>query len=55
VLPVLFAGDPKQLPAMYQKVAISLDSEMVLAAHKAQEPLPEGVSVGERGQHLRWI
>jgi len=36
-------------------VAISLDSEKVLAAHKAQEPLPEGVTVGERGQHLRWI
>lgn len=51
---VKFAGDPKTLPAVYQKVTVDIDRTKVLEAHKAQATLPLGVSI-EVGQHLRWL
>ena len=51
--PVLFAGDPSALPTEYQRVKVELDAQKVLAAAKAGQTLPEGVTVGERGTHIR--
>jgi hypothetical protein len=43
---------PEELPAMYQKVEVSINREAILQDHRAGLPLPAGVTV-ERSFHLR--
>lgn len=44
--------DVAKLPVEFQRITIELDKERVLAAHKAGEPIPDGITL-ERGEHLR--
>lgn len=47
-----FAGDPKTLPAEFQRVTVEADRTALVDAWKDGKLLPDGVKV-EKGTHLR--